>query len=109
MPKTKSSGDGDCFVVALQNVTSNQNLYLCHGIVTGQGKLKGVQFAHAWNETDTDYVIDQSNGNNIILTKDAYYRLGHIDETTVYRYTFKETAQHVIDTGTYGPWEEIYM
>lgn len=109
MSKKKSSSGGDCFVVALRNVTNDQDLYLCHGIVTGQGPLKGVRFSHAWNETDSGYVIDQSNGNDVILTKDAYYRLGHIDEATVHRYNFEETAQHALETGTYGPWEEIYM
>lgn len=99
---------GDCFVVALQNVMADRGLYLCHGIVSGQGPLRGIRFAHAWNETQFGYVIDQSNGNDVVMPRDAYYALGEIDESDVRYYDFDEMAECVVRYGTYGPWDSLF-
>ena len=99
---------GDCFVVALENVMLDKDLYLCHGIVSGQGPLTGIRFAHAWNETQTGHVIDQSNGNDVCMPRDAYYALGQIDSDEVRYYNFDEMAMNVVEYETYGPWDELF-
>ena len=58
---------GDCFDSAfdymVEHGTTNKTLKLVHSIVSGQGKLSGKRYTHAWCE-DGDNVIDTSNGNN---------------------------------------------
>ena len=106
--KIASNDGGDCFVVALQNVMVDKDLYLCHGIVSGQGPLTGIRFAHAWNETQTGYVIDQSNGNDVCMPRDAYYALGQINPDEVRYYNFDEMARKVVEYETYGPWDSLF-
>jgi len=97
---------GDCFVVALENMMRDKDLYLCHGIVTGQGRLYGIRFSHAWNETQSGYVIDQSNGNDVCMPKSEYYALGNIDPSEVRYYDYEEMARNALEYGTYGPWDD---
>lgn len=99
-------GGGDCFVVALENMMRDRDLYLCHGIVTGQGPLEGVRYSHAWNETQSGFVIDQSNGNDIVIDKASYYALGRIDPSEVRYYNYEEMLRNVVERGTYGPWDD---
>jgi hypothetical protein len=108
-------GDGNCFLVAAQLVMDanlrgfrTDNLFTCHGTVSGQEALLGTRFIHAWVELETDavtIVIDQSNGNNIVMPREAYYRLGEIDTDTVRRFTSGKTIDNLLRTGHYGPWE----
>ena len=102
-------GGGDCFVVAMNNVIDDQDLYLCHGIAVGQGPIEGVRFAHAWNETQSGYVIDQSNGNNVYMPKEQYYAIGQIDPSEVRYYNFEEVMMYAVEYGTYGPWDDIFQ
>lgn len=101
----KVAGSGDCFVVALENVMADRDLYVCHGIVHGQGPLIGLVYPHAWNETRDGYVIDQSNGNDVFMSKEQYYAIGKIDPSDVRRYTFEQAGREVLRTEVYGPWD----
>ena len=93
--------NGDCFVVASNYVQKHPEAILCHGIVTGQGPIAGVQYNHAWVE-EGDTVIDKTV--DITLPKIVYYAIGNIE--IVKRYTFKEMLEQMIEHETYGPWDK---
>lgn len=98
---------GNCYEVAFHNVMEDGpsgTMLLCHGIVCGQGALSGIKFPHAWNEIG-NMVLDESNGNSILMLQSEYYSTGKIDPATVYKYNFEEMGRKALDFGTYGPWE----
>lgn len=100
--------DGDCFYITGQAILDNiyKNPILVHGEVLGQGEVVGIRFAHAWIELDGK-VIDKSNGNNISVDKDLYYRIGDIDDVKgkLYKYTSKEAKILMLKNCHYGPWD----
>ena len=77
---------GDCFESALQELLHSNpfgkededNMTLVHAVVTGQGEIEGLKHGHAWNEIG-DVVIDKSNGRNIVMRKEDYYKAGNIN------------------------------
>jgi hypothetical protein len=97
---------GDCFEAAGNFIVNNRHekddLILVHGLVTGQGAIAGIKFAHAWIE-DGDLVIDKSNGRDIKIPKMLYYALGNVKKT--FRYTAEEAVEKMLDVGHYGPWD----
>ena len=106
---------GDCFESALQELMHSnpfgkdhmENMTLVHAAVTGQGEIEGLKHGHAWNEIG-DIVLDKSNGRNIVMRKEDYYRAGNIDPNNTNefkRYTRQEMAKMVSKFKTYGPWE----
>ena len=96
-------GGGNCFEVALLNATANPELDVVHGVVCGQGPLEGIAFPHAWNEWG-GVVIDDSNGRSVEMPASAYYAIGNIDESKVFRYSYREAIEMAVDFETYGPW-----
>lgn len=98
--------NGDCFVVAFENVMADSNLLLCHGIVSGTGPLAGVEFPHAWNETRDGFVIDESNGNAVCVRKEVYYSIGNIQDMVVY--DSADAIDFACESGTYGPWDDMF-
>ena len=72
------------------DMLNNKHFVLVHGIVTGQGKLKGMKIGHAWIEIG-DMVLDYSHGRRIVMKKKQYYRMGKIKK--VRRYTVKEASK----------------
>ena len=106
---------GDCFESALQELMHSNpfgkdhmdNMTMVHAAVTGQGEIEGVKHGHAWNEIG-DVVLDKSNGRNIVMRKEQYYKAGNIDPNNTNefkRYTRNEMAKMVSKFKTYGPWE----
>ena len=96
--------DGDCYIVAGReaiNRSYNDKAFVCHGLTVGQGGIEGVIFGHAWIEYK-DMVIDKSNGNDITMDKDIYYKIGKINN--VKKYSFKEARYKMIETGHFGDW-----
>lgn len=99
--------EGDCYDVAGRYITDQsfltgrKDLYLVHGTVTGQDKIKGVKYEHAWIE-DGDEVIDMSCGRDIRMPKVIYYALGQIEN--VKRYNFEEFRKMFNKFKHYGPW-----
>jgi len=103
---SKECKDGDCYPVSgrymMDHRFSNPNLLLVHGIVTGQGKISGIQYDHSWIE-DGDMVIDKSCGRNLILPKAVYYALGNIKNIKTYN---PEQFSNMINKYQHwGPWE----
>lgn len=100
---------GDCYVQAYNNFFHNlsKNPLLCHGVVTGRGKLEGVHFTHAWIEIG-DTVIDTTmpifaNG----VPKQVYYSIGHVQEDKTFKYDTDQVIEKAYKWNTYGPWEDI--
>jgi hypothetical protein len=106
--KTTKKPKGDCFAVAARAMIApfSPDLKLVHAYVSGQGPLKGKRFSHAWNEIG-DVVFDNSNGNNLILRKEQYYKLGEIvTEPGQYQvYDPISAKKMMLQTKHYGPWE----
>lgn len=77
------------------------------------------RYGHCWIEYDltlpvqgTDetrsirMVYDFSNGKEIDLPAQLYYKVGQIEEDKVRRYTQTEAAVHMLMTEHFGPWVE---
>lgn len=96
---------GDCFAVAGRAMLDDNtdSMILVHGMVTGQGKLEGKRFDHAWVEIG-DVVLDNANGNNIAMRKEQYYKLGGIDINELQRYTKDEALVNMVKNKHWGPW-----
>ena len=78
---------GDCYEAAGRYLTDAafvgqaDGYTLVHGVVSGQGPLAGRRIDHAWVEVDDGpvvMVVDVSNGRNLVLTRDDFYRLGRV-------------------------------
>jgi len=111
---SESNDGGDCYQAAGRlilygdkDVTPYGELYLIHGMVDGQGQLKGVRYDHAWCEDD-HLIYDFSNGRRIIFPKQLYYSIGNIDPHENFKYSKEEALKFVVETGTWGPWERIF-
>lgn len=102
---------GNCYTKGydyfMKNSISNKNLRLCHGLVTGQGPIKGIKYNHCWCEdTRTGNVIDNTMPEffrNVPI--EVYYHIGKIDPDDVFKYDRNQVRQKAIDFRTYGPWE----
>lgn len=102
-----SSLGGDCFKKAGQNVISTgPPIRLVHALVSGQGAAKGQRLHHAWNEIG-DAVLDQSNGRNIVMRKDQYYKLGNVKQVKgqYASYSDKEALAKMLKHQHWGPWD----
>ena len=99
---------GDCFEVAGRAMIDPKipGLKLVHAYVSGQDKLEGKRFPHAWNEVG-DVVFDNSNGRNIVLRKEQYYDIGKVVEKPgeYAVYNDIEAKTKMIRNKHYGPWD----
>ena len=98
---------GDCYQAAGRLATSfigDDKALLVHGMVEGQGKLKGLKFGHAWVEYGNK-AMDHSNGNKFEVDKRAFYAIGNIDEKECFYYKPGKAAGWMLKTEHCGPWE----
>jgi hypothetical protein len=125
-PRRKKSG-GDCYEAAGKyildlsklfmgnggkiggDVGAAQGLILVHAEVRGQGPMEGTNFGHAFVlDSETDMVIDKSNGRNLRIPKILYYQIANILEIdNFHEYTPKEMISHLIKFKHWGPWELV--
>lgn len=101
---------GQCYKDAYEALMRNHDdAVLVHGIVTGQGSIKGIRYGHAWVERYHGCVVEDQtvDGPNKLFLKDEYYCLGKI--TDVRKYTWKEAMEHALKTETYGPWDKVFL
>jgi len=109
MSAQQDHAGGNCYETAANYIIDNlfsrgpSDMVLVHAEVTGQGPIDGLKYGHAWVEIG-GIVIDNSNGNNIKLPTEVYYRMGQVG-SNIYKYTPEEVRRWLIDSGTYGPWE----
>lgn len=116
---------GDCFKVAAGFMTSGARAFaaagripyrkddrspfrIVHGLPLGQaGDVAGIRHWHAWVEVATltgTLVLDYSNDKEVRLGADTYYRIGHLDEEHVWRFTLAEAERAYRRFGHCGPW-----
>lgn len=123
--------DGDCFVVAANIIAcfgmnlladdaardaiktlkslsiGNDELWLCHGIVTR--KTDGREHVHAWIEIiGKRLVLDYSNGHRCITPTAVYYEAGIIEPANVERYNATQTRRKLVNYETFGPWAKAF-
>lgn len=105
---------GDCFEVSgrfilnihyKENATSwdeDSDYKLVHAIV--MNSVTGDPMSHAWLEVG-DTAMDLSNGKSALLSREYYYELGKPVHGTICKYTPKEAAEKMLESGHFGPWE----
>ena len=103
-----TAGMGDCYeangsLFVDETLFGGENWLLVHGEVTGQGSLEGIKYGHCWIENGGT-VIDQSNGNNIKMSKKAYYALGNIGDNVI-KYKPEQVRKKILQTENWGPWD----
>lgn len=65
-----------------------------------------IHFAHAWVESPDGKFVVLSASSGELIPRDAYYRIGQIDEDDdLFRYTREEAAKWMLKTEHYGPWQ----
>lgn len=97
---------GDCYQKALHYMMSkptDNQLILCHGLVTGQGAIRGIVYGHAWVEKGNK-VIDETIP--LEIDKGVYYAIGNIKKNNVWNYDRQQMSEKVQQFKTYGPWEK---
>lgn len=103
---SKKTKEGDCYKANAEWMIENKpgdDWFICHGEAIGQGPIKGVKFGHCWLE-NKDLVLDFSNGRQIVIKKNQYYKIGKIKN--VKRYKQEELMLNMFKTKKYGPWDE---
>lgn len=100
------SGTGNCFEIHVEilvdMVKTKQDLKkyrLVHGSVYNE--ITG-RHPHCWIEIDDKICRDMSNGLDVTMTKEDYYRIGQIQD--VKKYTFKQMRLNLLRSGHYGQW-----
>lgn len=99
------SDGGNCYKSAANEVLKNSKYTLVHGVVTGQGPLKGMEYGHAWVEYQ-DEVMDRANDKNFQMPREVYYAIGNIDPNQQHKYNSEEVMEMIMKYETWGPWEE---
>ena len=104
---------GDCFPVAgramldLEGILETAGYKLVHALVRGEGKLKGRRFGHAFNRLG-DVIFDNSNGNKVVMRKEAYFKQGSINLNEKGAYIEYDKEQSLINMAKrlhWGPWD----
>lgn len=101
---------GDCyevsgrFIMNKMGATKDEPYKLVHGMVSGQGKLEGLRYGHAWIEYG-NVVIDNSNGKERNYPKELYYVVGNIIPKETIYYTPTEAVKRIAKYKHWGPWD----
>lgn len=117
-------GNGNCYEVSAKLILDwkldNCDSYplLCHGMVHGQGPLKGAIFGHGWVEykkrlpstnnghnPTIEIALDKSNGKELEIPAPVYYLIGKINSEEVKKYNKEEIRKNILKHGHWGPWE----
>ena len=116
--RKKNTTAGDCYEVAgrfalnrvkeINGYEFQGKPYVVHAEVSGQGKIEGIRFGHAWVEDDY-FIYDFSNGLQLVYPKVLYYSIGKIIEKKpkYFKYEFNEANNKMVETGNFGPWELV--
>lgn len=98
---------GDCFEAAgrlAQDLDAAfLSVKLIHAQVSGQGKLRGVRFWHAWVETQ-GVALDLANGRRIGMRVDKYRAAGGV--LNVREYEVAQALIEAVRSRHWGPWGE---
>ena len=102
-----TEGKGDCYQAAgrlIINFMGDKSARLVHGMVEGQGSLKGLKFGHAWVEYGGK-CLDHSNGKKQEIPKTVYYAVGNIMPQQCKYYAPRETTRKMMKHRHWGPWD----
>jgi len=102
-----TEGKGDCYQAAgrlIINFMGDKSARLVHGMVEGQGSLKGLKFGHAWVEYGGK-CLDHSNGKKQEIPKTVYYAVGNIMPQQCKYYAPRETTRKMMKHKHWGPWD----
>ena len=102
-----TEGKGDCYQAAgrlIINFMGDKSARLVHGMVEGQGSLKGLKFGHAWVEYGSK-CLDHSNGKKQEIPKTVYYAVGNIMPQQCKYYAPRETTRKMMKHKHWGPWD----
>lgn len=94
---------GDCIKIAADFVIERPGFVFCHGLVSGQGPLRGRRFRHAWVERN-GLVFDFSNSKQVIMPVERYYSIGKIKKVT--RFSADEVGRLMLKTEKYDFWKK---
>lgn len=112
---------GDCYEAAGRHVYDAtfsgkaEGMVLVHGVVSGQGPLEGQRIDHAWVEVERRFpafqvvvwfVVDRSQGKNVVLPREHYYWVGQVEPEECWRYAPEEAMAFMAGSGHWGPWED---
>jgi transposase len=109
-------GSGDCFFSAISKAQELADVYdnvrVIHGVPLGTGgEAEGIRYPHAWVEftqniggIDIEFIADFSNGNEVVVPKELYYKIGNIDPEFNRAYSIDEIEEKIEENGHAGPW-----
>jgi transposase len=109
-------GSGDCFFSAISKAQELADVYdnvrVVHGVPLGTGgEAEGIRYPHAWVEftqniggIDIEFIADFSNGNEVVVPKELYYKIGNIDPEFNRAYSIDEIEEKIEENGHAGPW-----
>ena len=107
---------GDCYLAARSTLfelwikkerkePDIKDVFLVHGTVVPRlGSAAQKRIDHAWVEINGDIVVDNSNGNDITITKVEYFEM--LDAVEEARYTLQDAYREQNKTGHLGPWHK---
>jgi hypothetical protein len=100
---------GTCFVEAYKlasKLGDDKNIRLVHGYVTSS-RTDGLRYrhSHAWVEDiSSQEVLEFSNGNEIVCSREKFYEKFMIEQTVAYSPT--DAALEMLKHNHSGPWVE---
>ena len=100
---------GDCYAAAGRYMMrhgmekDDSEIFLVHGMVTGQGQIAGIRYDHAWIEKG-DTVIDVSNNKHNEWPKEVYYAIGNIRPEENHYYNIEQFREKILEHEHWGPW-----
>lgn len=103
---------GDCFEASALQFLGMRG-HIPPGMVLAHGTPKltrspFTRFKHSWIEYtfQGEHVCwDVSDGKDIKISRDKYYRTGNIDPLNVRKYSAAKASRLIFEHGHYGPWE----
>ena len=106
--------EGRCYDNCFEFQFKNEDWTLVHGIVMGQGKMKGIRFGHSWVEKTVEaagfsipFAYDPTH--DVMMPTPLFYKHGEIVESELRHYTYDEALIEAIKDSSSGPWEPHLM
>jgi len=90
---------GDCYAVHGRAFLEGMSGLLCHGTVWHSDV---GWHEHCWIELNEDVVLDFSNGHQVAVRREIYYKIGKVKD--IKRYNVEQARELTLKEGTYGPW-----
>jgi hypothetical protein len=94
---------GRCYELSYKFITSHfeSDMLLVHGFASDPSRTNRIN--HAWIEKGNGMVFDPVMDQE--LPKIVYYKMFHAEPD--HKYTRQEALHNAIDSGQYGPWNEL--